>query len=223
MLLFEPNRGQKLILMSIMVACGAFQTPVHGSSSKLEIEDVALQRATGAVGIPAYTSMPPRAASTATNISAVGKRPSLIKDAAPSSPSKLVSGTFRLAIVFDKGVKVRVKSEAEGGAVAQPDGSQISLLEILAHDGKIVKCVQTSLKGAIMAQQPTCSSNDTEIKVVFADEKAAFNATMEAVVRPNTTGVYKGPLLVRAIVIPDGKRIGELSCPSSEHLALMAA
>lgn len=198
-------------MLGALVVCSSCQASFHDPASKSDVKKGIVQNIDSpAALLPAATSKGDSGAEQATKASVVGdKRPS--KEESKKPPFVPLSGTFRLTMSFDKGVKVKVKSETEGGSTTQPDGSQVSLLEVASRDGKIVKCVQTSLKGVKALRQPICSANDDEIKLVFADEKAAFSATMEAVLRPAAIDVYKGPLLIRAIIIPNGKRIGEIT------------
>ncbi len=151
------------------------------------------------------------ASSETAPLPADGEKPAISKRVSTAAALQPLSGTFRMAMMFDKGVKVKPRNEAEGSADSQPDGSQVALLEISSRNGKVEKCVQTSLNGIKASEQPVCTSDGDAIKIVFSDGKAAFNATMEAVVHPDGRGAYKGPLLIRAIIIPDGKRIGEVS------------
>ena len=151
------------------------------------------------------------ASSETAPLPAEGEKPAISKRVSTAAALQPLSGTFRMAMMFDKGVKVKPRNEAEGSTDSQPDGSQVALLEIASRNGKVEKCVQTSLKGIKASEQPVCTSDGDAIKIVFSDGKAAFNATMEAVVRPDGASAYKGPLLIRAIIIPDGKRIGEVS------------
>ncbi len=111
---------------------------------------------------------------------------------------------------FDPDVKVTPIGDGKGGATTQPDGSQVSLLEFYSRDGKIESCIQSSLDGVRFAKQPVCSGSSDAIKFKFSDGKAVLDASMEAELRPDANGEYKGPLLLRIIIIPDGKHIGEL-------------
>lgn len=205
---FRSDSKSLLVVMGMLATCGACHAASNDFALGIAAEQVALQHGASS-RIAAYISVPKTA--LAVSQTAKTRNRDDVNKLNQTNPAEPLSGTFRLRMMFDKDVKVQVKSDANGGSTAQDDGSQVSLLEITTRDRKIVKCVQTSLNGIRMAQQPTCSTNGDDIKLVFADKKAAFSATMEAVLIPDAVGIYKGALLLRAVIIPSGKRIGELS------------
>lgn len=187
--------------VSLVAICTACQVSASDPTTNTQIKGSAPQ-----IIYKTAAASPEAASSTAG-----GEKTEPSKNASKTAPMEPLSGTFRMAMMFDKGVKVKPRNETEGSADTQPDSSRVSLLEIASQNGKVEKCIQTSLKGQKASEQPVCTSDGNAIKIVFSDGKAAFGATMEAVVRPDGASAYKGPLLIRAIIIPDGKRIGEVS------------